>query len=94
MKYALLASEETDPEETSYQRLVAELGQGTNHDDQIAPGETIYIRVVTQLTENNGSYDDVTVGTANVKVYAAPKHTYPQYAIYKTTGRGNYQPNN
>lgn len=94
VKYALLASEETDPEETSYQRLVAELGQGTNHDDQIAPGETIYIRVVTQLTENNGSYDDVTVGTANVKVYAAPKHTYPQYAIYNTTGSGNYQPNN
>ena len=94
VKYALLASEEADPEETSYQRLVAELGQGTNHDDQIAPGETIYIRVVTQLTENNGSYDDVTVGTANVKVYAAPKHTYPQYAIYNTTGSGNYQPNN
>ncbi len=54
-------------------------------DDQIKPGETVYLRVTTQLTENDGSYDAVTVGTPDLKIHAAPKHGYPQYAIYNTT---------
>ena len=85
VKYALLAAAEAEPAETAYRRLVAELGKGAKSDDQIKPGETVYLRVTTQLTENDGSYDAVTVGTPDLKIHAAPKHGYPQYAIYNTT---------
>ena len=93
VKYALLAKSDADPEETAYQRLVAELGKGAKSDDQIKPGETVYLRVTTQLTENGGSYDNVTVGTPDLKIHAAPKHGYPQYSIYDTANGTNYTPN-
>lgn len=93
VKYALLAKSDADPEETAYKRLVAELGKGAKSDDQIKPGETVYLRVTTQLTENGGSYDNVTVGTPDLKIHAAPKHGYPQYSIYDTANGTNYTPN-
>ena len=92
IKYALLTASDADPEETAYQRLVAELGKGAKSDDQIKPGETVYLRVTTQLTENGGSYDAVTVGTPDLKIHAAPKHSYPQYSIYDTSNNANYTP--
>ena len=72
---------------------MAELGKGAKSDDQIKPGETVYLRVTTQLTENGGSYDNVTVGTPDLKIHAAPKHGYPQYSIYDTANGTNYTPN-
>ena len=92
IKYALLTASDADSEETAYQRLVAELGKGAKSDDQIKPGETVYLRVTTQLTENGGSYDAVTVGTPDLKIHAAPKHSYPQYSIYDTSNNANYTP--
>ena len=48
--------------------------------------------MTTQLTENDGSYDAVTVGTPDLKIHAAPKHGYPQYAIYDTNS-STHRPN-